>query len=313
MARKMRVEYEGAIYHVMSRGDRQEAIFKDDKDRARFIDTLGETCLKTEWVIHAWCLMGNHFHLVIETPQANLSEGMKWFLGTYTGRFNRRHKLFGPLFSGRFKSLVVDGSSDRYFQTVCDYVHLNPVRAKLLRPDQALREFQWSSFTEYLKPQRKRVAWLRVTRLMGELGIPKDSTAGRRKFERLGEERRAANDQKDFKSIRRGWVFGDRAFRKELMAQMSETMGPEHYGQQRRESQGEKAEGIVVEEFRRLKWKESQLDSRAKGDPGKVRIALRLRTETTVTFGWISKRLKMGSRSYAQNLVYAQKKRELCQ
>ena len=94
--------------------------------------TLGEACGKTGWQVHALCLMPNHFHLVVETPQANLVAGMKWLLGTYTGRFNRRHKLFGHLFSGRYKALIVDGSGNGYLKTVCDYVHLNPARAKLL-------------------------------------------------------------------------------------------------------------------------------------------------------------------------------------
>jgi REP element-mobilizing transposase RayT len=138
MARKLRVEYEGAIYHVMNRGDRRETIFKDDPDRMLFLETLGQTCLKTDWQMHAWCLMGNHFHLVVETPKANLVAGMKWFLGTYTGRFNRRHKLFGHLFSGRYKALIVDGSGTGYLRTVCDYVHLNPARAKLLAAERWL-------------------------------------------------------------------------------------------------------------------------------------------------------------------------------
>ena len=101
MARKIRVEYEGAIYHVMNRGDRQELIYLDDKDRETFLATLGETCAKTCWQVHALCLMPNHFHLVVETPQPNLVAGMKWLLGTYTSRFNRRHKLFDHLFSSR--------------------------------------------------------------------------------------------------------------------------------------------------------------------------------------------------------------------
>jgi REP element-mobilizing transposase RayT len=132
MARKLRVEYPGAVYHVMNRGDRREEIFKDDKDRERFLETLGEVCVKTGWQVHAFCLMGNHFHLVVETPQGNLVAGMKWFLGTYTSRFNRRHKLFGHLFSGRYKALIVDGSGHGYLKTVCDYVHLNPARAGLV-------------------------------------------------------------------------------------------------------------------------------------------------------------------------------------
>ena len=128
MARKLRVEYEGAIYHVMNRGDRREAIFQDDRDRELFLETLGQACLKTDWRVHAWCLMNNHFHLVVETPGGNLVSGMKWLLGTYTGRFNRRHKLFGHLFSGRYKALIVDGSGTGYLRTVCDYVHLGRPR-----------------------------------------------------------------------------------------------------------------------------------------------------------------------------------------
>ena len=103
MARKLRLEYPGAIYHVMNRGDRRQAIFKDDTDRELFLATLTEDCDKTGWQVHAYCLMDNHFHLVLEMPDANLVAGMKWFLGTYTSRFNRRHKEFGHLFSGCYK------------------------------------------------------------------------------------------------------------------------------------------------------------------------------------------------------------------
>src|SRR5208282_6788624 len=174
MPRKLRLEYEGAIYHVMSRGDRREPIFKDDADRKRFLETLAECCAKTDWQVHAFCLMSNHFHLVVETPKANLVAGMKWFLGTYTGRFNRRHKLFGHLFSGPYKALVVDGSGRGYVKTVCDYVHLNPVRARLLAPDQALRQYPWSSWPEYLKRRGQRWPWLRVDRLLGEYHVGQD-------------------------------------------------------------------------------------------------------------------------------------------
>ena len=114
MARKLRIQYPGAIYHVMNRGDRREAIFEDDEDRQRLLKALTEACEKTGWQVHAYCLMRNHFHLVIETPQPNLVAGMKWLLGTYTSRFNRRHKEFGHLFSGRYKALIVDGSGNGY-------------------------------------------------------------------------------------------------------------------------------------------------------------------------------------------------------
>jgi len=192
--RKLRVEYPGAIYHVMNRGDRREPIFKDDADYRRFWETLGEACDKTGWQVLACCLMPNHFHLVVETPQGNLVAGMKWFLGTYTSRFNRRHKVFGHLFSGRYKALIVDGSGTGYLRTVCDYVHLNPARANLLKPGIALREYPWSTWPEYLKTPRKRPGWLRVDRLLGEYHIPADSAAGRRRLEEALEQRRGTEN-----------------------------------------------------------------------------------------------------------------------
>ena len=208
MARKLRVQYPGALYHVMNRGDRREPIFKDDRDRRLFLDALGQACLKTGWQVHAYCLMPNHFHLVVETPQPNLVTGMKWLLGTYTGRFNRRHKLFGHLFSGRYKSLVVDGGGNGYLKTVCDYVHLNPVRAKMIASGQKLRSFPWSSYCAYLAPGRKRPKWLRVDRLLGEQGVPRDSPAGRRHFEVVMELRRQAEDEGEFKALRQRLVSG---------------------------------------------------------------------------------------------------------
>src|SRR5260221_4482424 len=112
MPRKLRVEYPGAIYDVMNRGDRREAIFKlkDGGDHQSFLATLGEACAKTDWQGHALCLMPNHFHLVVETPKANLVAGMQWLLGTYTARFNRRHKLVWHFFCGAFKAFICDGA-----------------------------------------------------------------------------------------------------------------------------------------------------------------------------------------------------------
>ena len=186
MARKLRVQYPGAIYHVMSRGNRRERIFVDDQDRRKFLETLSEVCEKTGWQVHAYCLMKNHFHAVVETPEPNLVDGMKWFLGTYTSRFNRRHRMVGHLFSGRYKALPVDGSGNGYLRTACDYVHLNPARAKLLKPEEPLRQYCWSSYVGYLQGPRQRPKWLRVDRLLGEMHIPKESAAGRRR----GQSRR---------------------------------------------------------------------------------------------------------------------------
>ena len=308
MARKLRVEYPGAIYHVMNRGDRREAIFKDDEDRQCFLGTLGEACGKTGWRIHALCLLPNHFHLVVETPQGNLVAGMKWLLGTYTGRFNRRHKLFGHLFSGRYKSLIVDGSGSGYLKTVCEYVHLNPARAKLLRPEQPLRAYRWSSWPEYLKKPRQRPEWLRVDRLFGEMSIPKDSPAGRRELERQVEARRGAEEGGIYKPIRRGWFLGEKSFKKELLAQMKERMGAEHFGAERQETAEARAEEIIAAERQRRGWREAEWGRRTKGDAVKVSLAARLRAETVMTVKWVAERLQMGTPGYVNHLLYRRRK-----
>jgi putative transposase len=183
MRRKIRVEYPGAIYHIMSRGDRRENIFLDDVDRQDFIKTLAETCQKTGFQVHAYCLMSNHYHLVVETPNANLVAGMAWLQSTYTIRLNHRHKLFGHVFSGRYKSLLVDGSGTGYLKSACDYVHLNPVRAGLLKPEDRLMAYPWSSFGFYLAARQHRPGWLRVDRLLGEHGIQQDTALARQEFE----------------------------------------------------------------------------------------------------------------------------------
>lgn len=303
MPRSLRIEFAGAIYHVMNRGDRREPIFRDDADRERFLETLVEACAKTEWQVHALCLMSNHFHLVVETPQANLVAGMRWFLGTYTNRFNRRHKLVGHLFSGRYKALLVDGESPGYFRTVCEYVHLNPVRAKLLSPEQPLRDYVWSSYPEYLKAPSRRWPWLRVDRLLGEMRLPKDSAACRRELERQMEARRQEGDNQEWGAIRRGWFFGDAELKEELLARASERVGPQHYGAERQESGEAKAERLVREELAKAGWLEADLGRRRKGDPDKVRIARRLRAETTMTLAWIAQRLQMGAWTHVSNLL----------
>jgi len=310
MARKLRVEYPGAIYHVMSRGDHREVIFKDEADRERFIATLGEACAKTDWQVHALCLMPNHFHLVLETPQPNLVAGMKWLLGTYTSRFNRRHKMFGHLFSGRYKSLIVDGSRNGYLKTVCDYVHLNPARARLIEPHQPLRGYRWSTWPDYLKSAGKRPAWLRADRLLGEYHLPHDSAAGRRRLEEALEQKRGAKDGDEFKAIRRGWFFGDDALKEELLAQVSAQAGRWHYGEAVQASAEAKAERIVNEELTKRKWDEQTLAGRRKGDAGKLAIAQRLRKDTTVTLAWIAERLQMGTRTHLSHLLYWKRRDE---
>ena len=268
---------------------------------------MAEACPKTGWQVHAYCLMSNHFHLVVETPQPNLVVGMKWLLGTYTGRYNRRHKEFGHLFSGRYKALVVDGSGDGYLKTVCDYVHLNPARAQLLAPEQPRSAFFWSSYPLYLGAAGKRPDWLRVDRLLGEWGIVKDSIAGRRVFGERMEQRRWEKQAGEFKPVERGWYLGGEQFRQEWLAQVSTDPGASHFGEAVQEAAAAQAERLVVAGLKRLGWDEGMLKQRRKGDGVKVALAKEMRRGTAMPLNWIAGRLNMGSRGYLAWLLSRRK------
>jgi REP element-mobilizing transposase RayT len=290
------------MYHVMNRGDRREDIFVDDEDRLLFMETLGEACEKTDWQVNSWCLMRNHFHLVTETPRANLVDGMKWFLGVYTNRFNHRHKEFGHLFSGRFKALPVDASGTGYLKAVCDDVHLNPVRANLIAPEQPLQSYRWSSYPLYLREPAQRPVWLRVDRLLGEWGVPMDTPASRVEFAGRMEARRRAEGAGEYEP--EGWYLGNEEFRQELLARIDKLASPFHTGTDINESAHAKAERILQEELQSLRWGEQELAVHRKGDPRKLRIAARLRRETTMTLFWIATRLHMGTPGHVSSLLY---------
>ncbi|MBY0266583.1 MAG: transposase [Burkholderiales bacterium] len=141
MARPLRLELAGALYHVTSRGDGRDDIYRSDEDRLAWLEVLKEVCRRFNWVCHAYCQMTNHYHMVIETPEANLSEGMRQLNGVYTQRFNRAHDRVGHVFQGRFKAILVD--KDSYLLELARYVVLNPLRARMV---QRLEQWPWSSY-----------------------------------------------------------------------------------------------------------------------------------------------------------------------
>jgi REP element-mobilizing transposase RayT len=214
MARPLRVQYPGAIYHVMARGNQGRAIFRDDEDRRRWLKTLAEACQKTGWQIHAYVLMGNHYHLLAETPEGNLVEGMKWLQAAYTQRYNGRHKVFGHLFQGRYKAVIVDGVDRMYLQVVSTYIHLNPARAKLIQiGEQPLKSYPWSSYPLYLSGWRTACSWLRRDRVLGTLGLSEKDGKGyeayleSRVLELVSQRGRKDLEEK-WKELRRGWYLG---------------------------------------------------------------------------------------------------------
>jgi putative transposase len=141
MSRPLRLEYAGALYQVTSRGDRREGIYLDDADRECFMAVLSEVCERFNWMVHAYCLMSNHYHLLIETPDSNLSQGMRQLNGVYTQRFNRKHQRVGHVFQGRYKAIIVQ--KDSYLLELSRYIVLNPVRARMVR---SARDWRWSSY-----------------------------------------------------------------------------------------------------------------------------------------------------------------------
>jgi REP element-mobilizing transposase RayT len=304
MARKPRVEFEGAVYHVLCRGNHQEAIFLGDKDCGMFLDTLGEACGRCGWIVHAFVLMGNHYHLLLETPEANLVDGMHYLQGTYTQRFNARHEVWGHLFQGRYKALLVEGRG-AYFTKVANYIHLNPARAKCFDLETGrLADYRWSSFPGYLHSS-ERPEWLRVDRVLGGLGLM-DDVKGREEFrlymqKRVLEELHSSDPGKadrEWGKIRRGWVFGSDEFRREMESAVDKAMN----GKRRDSFAGEmvcrhdeqEAERLLQLGLKVCGLSREDLTNLKKGDNRKKVIAWLIRRNTSVRNEWIAKALQMG-------------------
>ena len=317
MPRSLRLEFPGAFYHVMARGNRRETIFHDDDDRRFFLATLSEACAMTGWRVHAWVLMGNHYHLFIETPEANLVAGMSWLQNTVTRRYNVRHRAWGRLFGDRYKAVLVDGADIYHYRTLADYIHLNPVRARLVLPKkgQSVLDYPWSSVASgWALPPGKRPKWLAAEEGLKRFNLP-DTMAGRRRMvERL--DRRAVEEE--FKKcgmpvvaedvdarcshLRRGWYWGSQEFAGKLR-ELSDKLTKErtrmsrvyrkapqvtaHSEQQARRwlVEGLKAAGLVAKDLAGLKG----------SDPRKLALAKLLWKQTTVSQEWIAEKLSMHS------------------
>jgi len=298
----------------MCRGDRREKIFHSDTDRALFVRTLGEACGKTGWQVHAYVLMPNHYHMLIETPEPNLVAGMRWFQGTYTTRFNRRNKLSGHLFQGRYKAMLVDHASHNYLCTVSTYIHLNPVRARLIRATQ-LTGYSWCSVPEYLaKP--KRPEWLRVDRVFGALGLD-DTSAGRRRYREYLEDRGRkekigdAAIEQEYQRVRRGWCLGDDKFRDHSLsilavATRKSSHAHSHSGAAVEAHNEAKAEQLIRETLTKLKTTIEEVQSLPWTEPRKRKLARLIRKKTTMTNSWVGARLGGGHESTVSRAVHEQ-------
>jgi REP element-mobilizing transposase RayT len=185
MARPLRIAYPGAFYHVTSRGNEQKAVFKSIRDREKFLEYLESATERYNAVIHVYCLMDNHYHLLLETPSGNLSKIMAHINGAYTTYFNTKRQRFGHLFQGRFKAILVE--ADEYAKELSRYIHLNPVRAKMAELPE---DYKWSSYSCYIGKD-KAPEWLKMDFTLGYFGKKiSDAKRGYREFvnKKIGQE-----------------------------------------------------------------------------------------------------------------------------
>jgi REP element-mobilizing transposase RayT len=317
MARSIRIQSSGAYYHVMARGNRREDIFHDDDDRRFFLHTLSQACEMTGWRVHAWVLMGNHYHLFLQTPEPNLVAGMSWLQNTLTRRYNVRHRKWGRLFGDRYKAVVVEGEDQYHYQTLMDYIHLNPVRARMIRPKdgQSVMDYAWSSIAGgYALPPKKRAKWLDAEAGLKAFNLA-DTVAGRRAMvERL--DKRAVSEE--IKScgvppqgeevdarashLRRGWYWGTQAFgeaMRKLGQKLLKKTAPVSRAYQKHELVREHGERQALEWLvRGLKAGGLRAGSlfQVKGsDPRKVLLADLLWRRTVVSQEWLAEKLAMKS------------------
>jgi putative transposase len=304
MARPLRIEYPGAVYHVMARGNQGRPIFAGDQDRQRFLETLGEACQKAGWRLHAYVLMANHYHLLLETPEANLVAGMKWLQGTYTQRHNIRNHTFGHLFQGRYKAVVIDSNCPGYFEVVSSYIHLNPARAGLIRLGvEPLKSYHWSSFPWYLKDASQGPSWLRRDRVMGALGLQANQRRGyeahlERRVLELGLKQGRLELEEKWRALRRGWYIGDDDFfetlKRRLGALLKDKKRESHSGGAKRAHDHVAAQELLERGLATLAIERGRLAKMPKNAPEKTALAWWLRRETTVPLRWVAQTLAMG-------------------
>lgn len=294
MARKLRIQYGGAIYHVINRGNYRRDVFESVGTAQAFEEALIEACEVNGWKLHAHVVMRNHYHLAIETPRANLVEGMHWLQSTFATRFNRLRQERGHLFQGRYQALLVEDRAA--LAKVVDYIHLNPVRAGIV-PAERLADFRWSSLRRFLRDGRPSV--FVCTEWLGQHGL-KDSPSGVRSYaEYLTDLARDEAEQKrlGLEALSVGWAIGTQGWKRAVAkdhAQRALSPGVEagelmdlkkaHWAQ------------VLERELTRLGKSREDAAAEICGAPWKISVAQLLRLEGA-PYAWITEELHMGRAS----------------
>lgn len=306
MARKLRIQYPGALYHVINRGNYRRDLFASPGEAQAFLDTLHEATALMGWRLQAYALMRNHYHFAVETPEPNLVEGMHWLQSTWATRFNRFRQERGHLFQGRYQALLIE--DDAALGRVVDYIHLNPVRAKIVLPDQ-VRNFRWSSLAGIVAGDGRVED--RGWRAAGRFG---DDAAARKTYEHyligVGHDE-ARWDELGLRGLSRGWAIGTSAWR-EAMAK--------EYGRRALEPG---LEADQVRELRQGTWEialqkalsevgraEADLVTRPHKQEWKLTIAARVRHESGASLAWLAQRLHFGAATTLRSYLCRQRKVE---
>ncbi len=306
MARPLRYEAAGAVYHLMARGDGGKQVFENDKDRYNWVDMMERACARFGWRMHAWVLMGNHFHLLLETPEPNLVAGMKWLLGVYSQGWNRRRHRKGHVFQGRYKAVVVNGAEREgsYFKVVADYIHLNPVRSGWVGGEtgKRLRSWRWGSFGAYAG--NKKPDWLDTGKVLRAFQLSEDNRGGRAYagyLEMRALDAKGAVTDASLKELRRGWCLGERSFSERVLEALSGIADPKR---KRGSVAGEAASAHDESEAERIAMaalhaldaptESSLLQGKGKWVEETTLVAALIRKRTGVKNRWVAARLGMG-------------------
>ena len=305
MARGLRIERENGVYHVINRGNYRQDLFINEGAHLSFENCLFEACEKSEWVLEGFCVMTNHFHLVIRTPKGNLVSGMGWLQSTFANRYHRYRKVHGKLFQGRYKSLIVE--EDSYPGALLHYVHLNPVRASMVPLDQ-LKDYRWSSYW-YLHQKRKRPPFMDCTGALEAAGGLADTPAGRKQYLSYLKwitTNDLAQKEMAFDKMCRGWALGAKSFKKGLLEELEaakeadkQTDGTEavdrYYGEGLREANRLRWEMLLEKGLEFVGKDRSSIDADLKSARWKVMLAAVLKRKTSATNAWITQQLNMGT------------------
>jgi len=301
MARKLRLEFPGAIYHVINRGNYRAYVFKTAGAKQAFEECLFAACDRSGWLLHAFVIMGNHYHLAVATPQGNLVSGMQWLQSTFANRFNKLRGERGHLFQGRYKSLLVE--EGEALGLLCHYLHLNPVRAGMV-PVSRLDEYRYSSYW-YLRRPKVRPAFLHPETALIEAGALADTPAGWRAYADYLSwqlEEGPAGKSKAYVSMSKGWALGGKGFKQTLLqdqAVATDTRAWESTGvREVREAQWQ----VMLDRLRQQVPPKEAHDQR-KSAPWKVKLATQMKASTDASNGWLATQLGMGSSIYLSKHV----------